>query len=155
KPKVSRTATQYNKENRRKGNVSSVGVEELEISSIGVVNLSNEVHLRTIKGDLEVIKGEVLLGKKEVPTPVIFDELLSDEENKVAQEFLKKNNDIFAVSLEDLKEPCSVANFDIKTTVDTPIRLRPYRMSQKEREIINKEVETMLKAGIILASQSP
>ncbi|CAF1068455.1 unnamed protein product [Brachionus calyciflorus] len=295
KPKVSRTATQYNKENRRKGNVSTVEVEELEISSIGVVNLSNEVHVRKIKGDLEVIKGEVLLGKKEIPTPVIFDtgakrsviseemakdynikpsntkikavvadketfntflsektrvifkghiseiefiilpradvllgidwfvangasinprkrqiffessiytdkkevmessddevevritdlledecdfeseldgwnfkekdclafenfELLSDEENKVAQEFLKKNNDIFAVSLEDLKEPCSVANFDIKTTVDTPIRLRPYRVSQKEREIINKEVETMLKAGIIIASQSP
>ena len=45
------TATEYNKNKGRRGNVASVEVEELEISNIGVVSLVNQVLIRQIKGD--------------------------------------------------------------------------------------------------------
>ncbi|CAF1137861.1 unnamed protein product, partial [Brachionus calyciflorus] len=287
-----KTITQYNK-SRKPENISSVEVEEVETSNIGIVDLDPEVHIRRIRNDLEVIRGETLLGRIEIPTQVIFDtgakrsviseeiakdydikssntkikavvaeketfrtyltertrvifkrhiseiefiilpradvllgtdwfvangasinlrkrqvwfessvytdsktsefdfsedemevmltdqldeiediesdldgwdfrpnekvkfELLSYEENKEASELLESNKELFATSLDDLKEPSNLPPFDIKTTIDTPIRLRPYSVSHHEREIIKKEVDKMLDAGIIQPSTSP
>ncbi|RMZ99063.1 hypothetical protein BpHYR1_040950, partial [Brachionus plicatilis] len=62
-----KTVTQYNK-SRKPDNISSVEVEEVETSNIGTVDLDPEVHMRRTRNDLEVIKGEALLGINEIPT---------------------------------------------------------------------------------------
>ncbi|RNA15929.1 hypothetical protein BpHYR1_040134 [Brachionus plicatilis] len=67
-----KTVTQYNK-SRKPDNISSVEVEEVETSNIGTVDLDPEVHMRRTRNDLEVIKGEALLGINEISTQVIFD----------------------------------------------------------------------------------
>ena len=80
---------------------------------------------------------------------------LSEEENKQFMDLLDSFKDTIAETFNDLDKPCQVAKFTIETTTEHPIRIPPYRKSYKEREAIKKEVEMMMKAGIIQLSQSP
>lgn len=43
----------------------------------------------------------------------------------------------------------------IDLTDETPFKSKPYKISTKEREFINDQIEEMLKYGIISHSQSP
>lgn len=79
---------------------------------------------------------------------------LTDTQKKKFDELIEKNQDIFAKSKKDLGRTTFV-----KHTIDTgntpPIKQRAYRVSQKEEEVIRKEVKTMLENGIIRKSKSP
>ena len=61
---------------------------------------------------------------------------------------------IFAADIGELKRATNIKHI-IDTGEHEPIRSVPYRTSQKEREIIKKEVEKMLENGIIRVSESP
>ena len=80
---------------------------------------------------------------------------LNIEQNKKFKNLLGDYKDIVAETFDDLDKPCKISKFRIETTSDQPIRIPPYRKAFKEREIIKKEVEMMMKAGIIRSSQSP
>ena len=58
---------------------------------------------------------------------------------------------------QDLKSlgHCTEGTHKIRLKDNTPIFKRPYRVSQAEREIINKQVDALLKSGIVRHSKSP
>ena len=90
-------------------------------------------------------------------TTTIMDkgELELDNANQLAQ-VLFKEKDLFAESLDDLGQGATnVPEFEIITTSPKPIYQPPYRKSERERTILNKEVDKMLQAGIIRKSSSP
>ena len=76
-----------------------------------------------------------------------------DDYRETVLTFLKKNSDRLASSDLDLGRTKT-----IEMTIDTgdhpPIRLKPYRGSLKNREVIDKAVDDMLKADIIRPSTS-
>jgi len=61
---------------------------------------------------------------------------------------MEKVSELFATSLEDLK-PCNVMEHVVKVDQDSPKYVPPYRKSIKEEEMIEEEVEKLLKCGII------
>ncbi len=79
---------------------------------------------------------------------------LTVEQQHELRQLLLKNADIFAV---DSKAPGLQIN--VKHYIDTgnhpPVHTKPWRLSQHEKEVIAKEVITMLKNGIIRKSKSP
>ena len=79
---------------------------------------------------------------------------LSEEQNEKVRKFLEKHDRVFAYTINDLK-PCKFAKAVIKTTSEEPIYMNPYRKSAKERQLLNAEVQKMLKAKIIRHSNSP
>lgn len=62
--------------------------------------------------------------------------------------------DCFATDIHDVGH-CNVAEHEINTGSAKPIHLHPYNSAWKEREIIQAQVEDMLKSGIIEPSDSP
>ena len=79
------------------------------------------------------------------------DEKLGDECMNEVQELLCEYQDIFT----DVPKKTSVAECKIHLTSDEPIRSPPYRVPQAVEGEIMKEVESMLKLGVIEPSDSP
>lgn len=79
---------------------------------------------------------------------------LDSEGKRRFAEFLQKNRDVFAVNP---KNPglAKVPPHRINTKGTTPFKMHSYRNSRKEKELIEGEVQTMLKNGIIQPSESP
>ena len=67
---------------------------------------------------------------------------------------LEKNRDIFGDSVSQLGKATEVEH-EINLSTDTPIKLRSYRHSPKEKQIIREQVKEMLEAGVIEESYSP
>lgn len=80
-------------------------------------------------------------------------EALSEQENLQLEIFLVQNIDIFATSMEDLKGS-TLPPITIHTTSEQPIRQRAYRHSAEAKREIERQVDTMLKAGVIENSTS-
>ncbi|CAF1103419.1 unnamed protein product [Brachionus calyciflorus] len=72
---------------------------------------------------------------------------------KQLKSLIKKNRDMFALSIEDLGE-CAVREHIINLIDNSPIFLQPYRKSASERNEIQKEINKMLKARVIRPSKS-
>jgi hypothetical protein len=88
-----------------------------------------------------------------------FEEVETDLTNpsdiRKVKDFLTKNSDLFAASAGDLEEPCSILEYHIETTDEKPISFKPYGRSAFEDDLLDKDVEEMLKANIIEPSNSP
>ncbi|XP_054154595.1 uncharacterized protein LOC128953145 [Oppia nitens] len=67
---------------------------------------------------------------------------------------LEKNRDLFGESVLQLGKAVDVEH-EIKLTTEEPVRLRAYRNSPKEKEIIRQQVKEMLDANVIEESKSP
>nr|XP_015836638.1 PREDICTED: RNA-directed DNA polymerase homolog [Tribolium castaneum] len=63
-------------------------------------------------------------------------------------------SDVFAKSSEQIGRT-DLVEHEIDVQGAQPIKCKPYRVSQKEREIINKQIEEMLEDEIIQPSTSP
>ena len=74
---------------------------------------------------------------------------------KRVKEFLEINIPLFASSAEDLAAPCSVLEYHIETINEKPINLRPYGRSVFENDLLDRDVDIMLKANIVEPSNSP
>jgi hypothetical protein len=61
---------------------------------------------------------------------------LSETEKATFIELLYKNSDLFAVRFDELPGTNVDIKHEIRLTDNTPIRLRPYRHSPKDNEII-------------------
>jgi hypothetical protein len=72
-------------------------------------------------------------------------------EHLIVDEF----NDIFAVDAYDLGK-CTLKPYNIETPENVePIRQRAYRLPFYQREVLRKEIDTLLQKGIIRESTSP
>ncbi|UYV73036.1 K02A2.6-like [Cordylochernes scorpioides] len=80
-------------------------------------------------------------------------DLSSEERNQVLM-LLYEYKEMFAAP-DDYKGRTHLVRHKIKTNSDIPIRKNPYRVSLREREIINNQIDKMLKKGIISHSSSP
>ena len=77
----------------------------------------------------------------------------TEEEKRIIWELLESNRDLFGENVSHLGKAVGVEHkIDLKT--DKPIKLRSYKHSPKEKEIIREQVNEMLKNGIIEESQS-
>ena len=74
------------------------------------------------------------------------------ETNRKLLNILEEYRDVFATSVGDLRTPCYIGEHIIDTQYHVPIAIKPYRKSQYENNLINEEVESLLKAGIIRPS---
>src|SRR5919206_993985 len=79
---------------------------------------------------------------------------LTKEQKEKFKELIKNNLDIFAKDKKDLGKTTKTKH-TIDTGVEKPIKQNFRRVSHREREIIRKEVKTMLENGIIRKSKSP
>ncbi|UYV65911.1 hypothetical protein LAZ67_3005874 [Cordylochernes scorpioides] len=80
-------------------------------------------------------------------------DLSSEERNQVLM-LLYEYKEMFAAP-DDYNGRTHLVRHKIKTNSDIPIRKNPYRVSLREREIINNQIDKMLKKGIISHSSSP
>src|SRR5271154_2135159 len=69
------------------------------------------------------------------------------------QQLLQKNADLFATSLQELKQT-NVGEHMIITEQGTPIKKRAYRTAPKENNFIKTEISDMLDQGLIQPSTS-
>ena len=69
------------------------------------------------------------------------------------EKLLQRNRDRFAFDSSQLGR-CDIVDVDIETINDQPIVSRPYRVSPAQREVIDKQVEEMLRLGVIEESNS-
>src|SRR3984957_16312710 len=79
---------------------------------------------------------------------------ISDQQKNQLQQLLQKNADLFATSLQELRQT-NVGEHMIITEQVPPIKKRAYRAAPKENEFIKNEIEDMLEQGLIKPSTSP
>jgi hypothetical protein len=89
-----------------------------------------------------------LEGKKIIPP-----ENLDKKQMSIFNALIEENLEIFATSLADLKT-CKIGAHIIETTTESSIYVPPYRVSLAERQFLKKEMDEMLKYGIIEKSKS-
>lgn len=69
-------------------------------------------------------------------------------------ELLYSYKDIFATKLSDLAEGSHVIECPILINPDAkPVRMRPYRLNDSMRAVVDKQLDELLEAGIIKESQ--
>ena len=79
---------------------------------------------------------------------------LTKEQLKQVKELLKRKSDVFARKNEPPSQAINVSH-NIDTGNHPPINVPKYRVSHKERPIINEHIKEMLKNGVIEPSKSP
>ena len=93
--------------------------------------------------------------RDELPNGVgTLSDAIPEPEKKQLQALLRKNRDLFA---ENPKNPgtTQVVEHVINTGDHMPIHEHPRKVSPMQRQVIDKEIEEMLKNGIISPSESP
>jgi transposase InsO family protein/bacterioferritin (cytochrome b1) len=93
-------------------------------------------------------KGKIILFDKNGDVIQINNQLTVDQHNKVVN-VLSRFTSMFTNRLEDVTE-CKVEPIRIKLKQNSkPILCRPYRQSHSERQILDQEIQKLLKAGIL------
>lgn len=103
----------------------------------------------TVTKEDELIKVPDLKGR-ETYTDVVLNPSLPDHRKLEMQELCKEFSDI----LTNQPGCTDIVKHKIELTVEGPVRERPYAVPFAVQDIIEKEVESMLKAGIIEPSNS-
>ena len=127
-----------------------------------LVNLISEIpekqprkNLMSVKFDHQVRD----IQKVEIPDDSGFDfaQVIGIEEPTQRQqiiEVLNKYRHLFAFKMSDLTLAKGVEH-EIELTTDIPIKRPPYRVSHKEREVIENQIKEMLDSQVIRPSNSP
>jgi len=79
---------------------------------------------------------------------------LSTEDQQLMKEMLLRHRSTFVETLKGLGK-CNVTTHHIETGNSYPIKQHAYRVNTQKDELIEKEVERLLKAGLIRPSRSP
>ncbi|XP_071499059.1 uncharacterized protein [Diadema antillarum] len=82
---------------------------------------------------------------------VTVDPVLKDSERTQVQKILCEYQDVFT----DIPKKTTISECEISLTTDKPVRSPPHRVPQAMEEEISKEVDSMLKLGVIEPSNSP
>ena len=79
---------------------------------------------------------------------------LNDEENRLLKNLLEKNKDLFFIEGDNLTFTHEITH-EIKVKDENPIYCKAYRYPQIHEKEIDRQIEEMLKQGIIRESNSP
>ncbi|UYV66767.1 K02A2.6-like, partial [Cordylochernes scorpioides] len=85
----------------------------------------------------------------------LIDTDISNEDRVRLLDILRKYTDVFEFQKASFKTSSLKVKHRIETGDHAPIKQRPYRVSPRERSIIQTEVDNMLQLGIIQPSDSP
>ncbi|UYV80952.1 K02A2.6-like [Cordylochernes scorpioides] len=85
----------------------------------------------------------------------LIDTDISNEDRVRLLDIIRKYSDVFEFQKSSLKTSSLKGKHHIDTGDHAPIKQRPYRVSPRERSIIQTEVDNMLKLEIIQPSDSP
>lgn len=95
--------------------------------------------------------------EEDIPKPSQIDfklnQNLQEELPKVLTDLLKEHKDIFASKLKGLGKNHLLKHL-INTGIAASVRQGPYRVSPKQREIINEELQQMIDHNIVQRSTS-
>ena len=83
----------------------------------------------------------------------IDSDLPENEQHKLV-DVLQEFPDVFAATSDQLGKT-NLVEHEIDVQGANPIKCKPYRVSHKEREIIDTQIQEMLENGIIEPSSSP
>lgn len=78
---------------------------------------------------------------------------LNSNERRKMEKLLKKYEDVFSTDTKSMGFT-TLTQHEIDAQGAAPIKSKPYKVSQKEREIINEQIEEMLQHNIIRPSKS-
>jgi deoxyuridine 5'-triphosphate nucleotidohydrolase len=107
---------------------------------------------------VNAVKREMDLSRKEdnsSKTDYTFGKQLTRTQRTELQDLIDQNQDLFAVSFEDIKSAKVQTQHEISTGDHPPIKKAPYKLPPHHRQWVAEEVEKMLKSGIIRESNSP
>ena len=99
----------------------------------------------TVEQMKEALEGKKISFKNTAVTGQDFENLIR---------MLYANIDLFAATIEDLPG-CNFPPYRIETPGAAPVKSRPYRRSPQQEELIDVELQKLLKAKIIKPSDSP
>ncbi|XP_038062382.1 uncharacterized protein LOC119732846 [Patiria miniata] len=91
------------------------------------------------------------LEQNEYSTDVHIDENRSEPETQSVRNLLEEYTDVFT----DMPGRTHLVEYTVKLTTDAPIRSKPYPVPHAVKDTIRKEVETMMRLGVIKSSTSP
>jgi hypothetical protein len=100
--------------------------------------------------------GETTQNSTKTKTPIKFDfteSALNSREKQKLSEFLNKNRDVFATNLGEIGHT-KLIKHEIKTGDAPPVKCRPYRTTPQMKAEIDRQLDEMLKYGIIEESLS-
>ncbi len=118
--------------------------------------IKNEINTSTcLAVEVDEFEEELLDSYTNKPLSHQHNPLLTVIENKKLESLLEINKHCFALDLLDLKPPIGSDKHRINTITNVPIKLFAYRKSYHDREILNDQITTMLKANIIRHSNGP
>eukprot|EP00057_Strongylocentrotus_purpuratus_P026705 XP_011681179.1 PREDICTED: uncharacterized protein LOC105446277 [Strongylocentrotus purpuratus] len=89
--------------------------------------------------------------QKEFIEHVRVNESLEESRRKEISQLLREYQDIFS----DVPKKTTAAECKLHLTSDEPVRSPPYKVPQAMKETVEKEVDTMLRMGIIEPADSP
>jgi len=96
---------------------------------------------------------EPLLAREEQVKKLIRTEYLNEEEKKALEQICKEFCDIFYLE-DDVLTCTSTVSHEINARTDSAsVNVRPYRLPEKHKKEINRQIEKMLNEGIIHPSQ--
>ncbi|UYV77662.1 K02A2.6-like [Cordylochernes scorpioides] len=125
----------------------------MKVAEISLIDTSN---LCCIDGDNdEFEKNENRFPEDLDKLVTLIDTDISNEDRVRLLDVLRRYIDVFEFQKANLKTSSLKVKHCIVTGDHAPIKQRPYRVSPKERSIIQTEVDKMLKQGIIEPSDSP
>ena len=100
--------------------------------------------------------GETTQKSTKTKTPIKFDltdSALNSREKQKLSEFLNKNRDVFATNLGEIGHT-KLIKHEILTGGVPPVKCRPYRTTPQMRAEIDRQLDEMLKYGIVEESLS-
>ena len=100
--------------------------------------------------------GETTQKSTKTKTPIKFDLIdsaLNSREKQKLSEFLNKNRDVFATNLGEVGHT-KLIKHEILTGGVPPVKCRPYRTTPQMRAEIDRQLDEMLKYGIVEESLS-
>ncbi|XP_077282383.1 uncharacterized protein LOC143908567 [Temnothorax americanus] len=103
----------------------------------------------------QVNKAEETMTRSEKVEKLIRTQHLNEEEKKTIMEICRDYSDVLHVEGEPLTCTDIVAHKITTKAGSVPVNVRPYRLPEKHKEEVNRQVKEMLKNGIIRPSTSP
>ncbi|XP_008180445.1 uncharacterized protein LOC103308580 [Acyrthosiphon pisum] len=101
-----------------------------------------------------LISKSLTLVNSKSKSDIVTNDFLSSEEKQVIEKMLLGYNDIFSTSENEIGEFPDF-HTEINLTNDNPIKCKPYKASEIDKQFMRKQVEKWIKSGVCRNSTSP
>ena len=127
----------------------------LDITCIGIIECEQDHEWHESISETKIDNEDLItlptLNAKETVEDVGISSELDPEQSKQVKRLLQNHRKV----MTDAPGRTNLAYHEIKTTSTEPIRSKPYPLPYALRETVNREIDDMLRLGIIERSDSP